>query len=54
MRGSARNASGLMALAMSRARTAAGCSLNWGSASISKAATPATDGDDMLVPLDSA
>ena len=41
-----------MALAMSRARTAAGCSRYSGTASISNAATPATAGVAMLVPLD--
>ena len=43
-----------MALAMSRARTTAGRSRNAGTAFMSSAATPATAGDDMLVPLESA
>ena len=49
--GAANQASGLMALAIKRARTSAGCRLCAADASINKAATPATAGVAMLVPL---
>ena len=46
-----KKASGFTALAISRARTAAGRSRSAGTPSMIKAPTPATAGDAMLVPL---
>ena len=48
--GASSHASGLTALAISRARASAGCSRYAGTASISRAAMPATAGDAELVP----